>query len=132
MVLSVVNEKDRLNEQSKAQKRKPTKEYVRIYKLFMQNKPNYMRLSPENADFTKKQTQFKPNLTQNKPNSKPIKPKTKPIQTQFVERPKMNPFAWIRSLTIVLIILLADFTTLKGANFKQHTGRKKFIKPDNI
>ena len=45
-----------------------TKEYVRIYKLFMQNKANFMRFSPENADFTKKQTQFKPNLTQYKAN----------------------------------------------------------------
>ena len=31
----------------------------------------------------------------------------------------MNAFAWIRSLTIISIMLLADFTTLKGkANFK--------------
>jgi hypothetical protein len=43
--------------------------------------------------------------------------KTNPIQTQFVERAKMNPFAWIRSLTTVVIMLLVDFTTLKGANF---------------
>jgi hypothetical protein len=26
-------------------------------------------------------------------------------------------FAWIMNLTIVLLMLLADFTTLKGANF---------------
>ena len=52
-----------------------TKEFVRIYKLFMQNKANFMRISPENADFSKKQSQFKPN-------SNPIKPKTNPIQTQ--------------------------------------------------
>jgi hypothetical protein len=68
-----------------------------------------------------KQTQFKPNKAKNKAN-----------QSQFVERPKMNPFAWLRSLTIVLIMLLADLTTLKGANFKQHSGRKKIFKPDNI
>jgi len=65
MVASMVNEKDRLNEPSKAPKRKPTKDYVRIYKLFMQNKANFMRFSPKNDDFTKKQSQFKPN-------SKPI------------------------------------------------------------
>ena len=53
-----------------------TKDYVRIYKLFMQNKANFVRFSPENADFTKKQTQFKPNKAKNKPNSKPI-------QTQY-------------------------------------------------
>jgi hypothetical protein len=41
----------------------------------MQNKPNFVRFSPENDDFTKKQTQLKPiqsqfkaNLSQNKPN----------------------------------------------------------------
>jgi hypothetical protein len=41
-----------------------TKEFVRIYKLFMQNKANFPHFSPKNADFTKN----KPNLTQNKPN----------------------------------------------------------------
>jgi hypothetical protein len=57
------------------------------------------------------------------------KAKTNPIQTQFHERSKMLEFtldvsslaflsgAWIRNLTIVLIMLLAEFTTLKGANF---------------
>ncbi|MCP4611544.1 MAG: DNA polymerase I [Planctomycetes bacterium] len=30
----------------------------------------------------------------------------------------MNAFAWIRSLTIMLIMLLENFTTLKGTNFK--------------
>jgi hypothetical protein len=30
----------------------------------MQNKPNFMRFPPENADFTKKQSQFKPNQSQ--------------------------------------------------------------------
>jgi hypothetical protein len=68
MVLSVVNEKDRLNEQSKAPKRKPTKDYVRKNRQIMQNKANFMRFSPENANFTKKQSQFKPNLTQYKAN----------------------------------------------------------------
>ncbi len=34
----------------------------------MQNKPNFMRFSPKNADITKKQTQFKPNKAKNKPN----------------------------------------------------------------
>ena len=33
----------------------------------------------------------------------------------------MNAFAWIENLTIVLIMLLAEFTTLKGANFKRIT-----------
>ena len=33
----------------------------------------------------------------------------------------MNAFAWIRSFTIVFCDFLADFTTLKGANFKRGT-----------
>ena len=37
-----------------------TKDYVRIYKLFMQNKPNFIHFSPENDCFKKKQTQSKP------------------------------------------------------------------------
>ena len=77
-----------------------TKDYVRIYKLFMQNKANFVRVSPENADFTKKQTQFKPNLSQFKANLT----QNKPNQSQFVERTKMNAFAWIRSFTIVFVI----------------------------
>jgi len=39
-------------------------ENVRQIRLFMQNKPNFPRFSPENEDFTEKQTQFKPNQTQ--------------------------------------------------------------------
>jgi hypothetical protein len=46
----------------------------------MQNKPNFMRFSPENDDFTK-------NKAKNKPNSNPI-----------VERVKMKAFAWIGNL----------------------------------
>ena len=42
----------------------------------------------------KKQTQFKPNY----------------------RKAKMNAFAWIKSFTIVFCDLLAEFTTLKGAN----------------
>jgi len=44
----------------------------------MQNKPNFMRFSPENNDFTKN----KANSNPIKANSKPIQPKTNPIQTQ--------------------------------------------------
>ena len=108
MVLSVVNEKDRFNEQSKAPKRKPTKDYVRIYKQIMQNKANfenakmyinlvvtsyYKGFSNRCHEKTKPiQSQFKPNLTQNKPNTKPIKPKTNPIKA------KRNAFAWVWNL----------------------------------
>ena len=55
-----------------------TNSYVRIYKLFMQKKANFMRLSPEIAVFTKKQSQFKANLSQNKPNLTQFKAKTNP------------------------------------------------------
>jgi len=48
----------------------------------MQNKANFMRFSPENADFTKKQTQFKPNLSQFKANLTQFKAKTNPILTR--------------------------------------------------
>jgi hypothetical protein len=75
-----------------------------------------------------KQTQFKANKAKNKPNSNPIKANSNPIQSQFNERAKFNAFAWIWSLTIVLIMLLADFTTLKGAQFHRLflTNRLKF------
>ncbi len=56
------------------------------------------------------QTQLKPKQTQFKAN----KAKNKANQSQFVERIKTNAFARKRSLTIVLIMLLADFITLKG------------------
>jgi len=94
-MLSVVNEKDMFNEQSKAPKRKPTKEYVRIYKLFMQNKPKvkyaknnistYLTMRYGKLDIwlfrqTKpKQTQLKPIQTQFNPKQTQFKP----IQTQF-------------------------------------------------
>jgi len=63
-----------------------TKDYVRIYKLFMQNKANFPHFSPKNVDFTKKQTQFKANLTQNKPNLTQFKAKTNPIKAGAYER----------------------------------------------
>jgi hypothetical protein len=99
----------------------------------MQNKPNsrngkmnintFLTIRYGNLDTlmsakTKpKQTQLKPIQTQ----LKPIQTQLKPKQSQFVERAKMNAFAWIENLTIVLIMLLAEFTTLKGANFKRIT-----------
>ncbi|MHC4583793.1 MAG: hypothetical protein ACYS3N_04650, partial [Planctomycetota bacterium] len=48
-------------------------------RLFMQNKPNFIRFSPENADFTK-----------NKPNSKPIQTQTKPILAQYCRCQSQN------------------------------------------
>ena len=56
-----------------------TNSYVRIYKPFMQNKPNFPYYSPENDDFTKKQTQLKPIQSQ----FNPIQSQFKPKQTQF-------------------------------------------------
>jgi len=56
-----------------------TNSYVRIYKLFMQNKPNFPHFSPKNDDFTK-----------NKPNSNPIQTQFNPIQSQL--KPKQTQF----------------------------------------
>ena len=57
-----------------------TKTYVRIYKQFMHNEPNFPQFSNKNDDKAKKRTQFKANtnpiLAQKsggKPNSNPIK-----------------------------------------------------------
>ena len=63
----------------------------------MQNKPNFIHFSPENADFTKKQSQFKPNLTQNKPNLSQFKAKTNPILSA-VGGFKANPASVFRFL----------------------------------
>jgi len=81
-----------------------TKDYVRIYKLFMQNKPNlrndkmnitidmitnYKNLSAGSGVKTKPiQTQFKPIQTQ----TKPKQTQTKPKQTQFkpISKPKQS------------------------------------------
>ena len=84
MALSVVNEKDRLNKQSKALKRKPTNSYVRIYKPFMQNKPNFRN---DKMNITIDMTSIYKIFccspgAKNKPNSKPIKPKTNPIKAK--------------------------------------------------
>jgi len=57
-----------------------TNSYVRIYKLFMQNKPNFPHFSPENDD-----------LTKNKANSNPI-------QTQFVERAKLMQSVYLQRI----------------------------------
>ncbi len=76
-----------------------TKDYVRIYKLFMQNKPNlrndkmnitidmitnYKNLSAGSGVKTKPiQTQFKPIQTQTKPKQTQFKPISKPKQSQL-------------------------------------------------
>jgi len=73
------------------------------------------------------QSQYKANLTQNKPNSNPT---CSELVEPIVERPKMNPFAWIRNLTIVLIMLLADFITLKGANCRKAKKGANFKRND--
>jgi hypothetical protein len=103
--------------------------------LFMQNKANFrndkmnintiVTMRYVNSDTWQSgktkpiQTQFKAKQSQFWAKIKGVKAKTNPIQTQFDERPKMNAFAWIRSHTMVLLMLLADFTTLKGANQSQ-------------
>jgi hypothetical protein len=73
----------------------------------MQNKANFVRFSPKNDVFTKKQTQNKPNLSQFQSQTNPI-----------CRRAKMNAFAWLETWIAILVNLLADLTTLKGANTK--------------
>jgi len=63
-----------------------TNSYVRIYKQFMQNKPNFPHFSLENACLAKKQTQFKPNQSQFQPKNEGGKAK----QTQFYPRFKLT------------------------------------------
>ena len=83
---------------------------------------NKANSNPIKANSKPIQTQFKPNKAKNKPNNQLSlitnhlegKPNSKPIS----ERLKMNAFARIRNLTMILIMLLAAFTTLKGANSK--------------
>ena len=107
---------------------------------FMQNKPNFgndkMNITLDMTRYYKIlfrwrgrktkpiQTQFKANLTQNKPNLSQFQSQTNPI----VERPKMKSFAWYRNLTMIIIMQLADFTTLKGAQFNRLylTNRQKY------
>jgi Zn-dependent protease with chaperone function len=97
-------------------------------KQIMQNKPNFGNDKMNvNLDMTSKykvfanrshektkpiQSQFKPNKANFKANTNPKQSQTNPI----CRRAKMNAFAWIRSLTMILIMLLAKFTTPKGAN----------------
>jgi hypothetical protein len=80
--------------------------------LFMQNKANfqkaiinvnsYMKSIYENSGTCWNgktnpiQSQFKPNLSQFNPKQTQLKPK----QTQFIERLKMNLFAWIGTLLL--------------------------------
>ncbi len=98
-------------------KRQPTKDYVRNYKLFMQNEPNFQKSQMNVNSFITKDYENKHDWTlgENEPKTNPIyempkmnvsssirkdyeniclykrgknKPKTNPIQTQFAGRPK--------------------------------------------
>ena len=60
-----------------------TNSYVRIYKLFMQNKPNFPYFSPENEDCAEKQTQFKPKQSQFWLITEGNKAKTNPNKANF-------------------------------------------------
>ena len=115
-VLSVVNEKSRFNEQSKATKRKPTKEYVRIYKQIMQNKPNFENDKMNITLDITSNYEILPRLERpkNKPNSNPIQSQFNPKQTQFKPISKPNK----PNSQKAKYDFLAEFTTLKGANFK--------------
>ena len=68
--------------------------------------------------YSDKQSQNKPNLSQNKPNSNPIKANTNPI----VSKAKNERFCAAKELYDCFCDFLADFTTLKGANFSNEAG----------
>jgi hypothetical protein len=102
---------------------------------------NYMILS--SSPGPKNKPNSKPIKPKNKPNSKPIKPKTNPIQTQLKpkqtqfkpnlsKREKMNAFARIKNLIMILIMLLANFTTLKGANIKGNAFKLRGFLKENF
>ena len=68
------------------------------------------------------QTQFKPNLSQNKANLSQFQSQFKPCPErsrmgQLPKGQKMNAPAWIRNF-MIYCGFLANFTTLKGANFE--------------
>jgi len=76
-----------------------TKDYVRNYKLFMQNKPNFRKSQMNVTDLLRMDYEKKDTWSggKNKPNSKPIqsqfKPNSNPIQTQY--KPKQSQFCLI-------------------------------------
>jgi hypothetical protein len=80
----------------------------------------------------KKQTQFKPNKAKNKANfrkGKKMLEFTLDVSSLALEFTLgcaylffcrgSGAFAWIRKPTIILIMLLADFTTLQGCQFQK-------------
>jgi hypothetical protein len=78
-------------------KQQPTKDYVRNYKLFMQNEPNFRKSQMNVNLYITRDYENKHNWTlgENEPNSNPIqtqsnpiKPNSNPIQTQ--NKPKAN------------------------------------------
>ena len=103
-------------------KRNSTKDYVRIYKPFMQNKPNFRN---DKMNITLDITSIYEILSAlRSQKTKPIQTQFNPIQTQFkANKAKYKPnqsqkerFCVGMEFKMIYCDLLADFTTLKGAN----------------
>ena len=78
--------------------------YIRVLgQLVIQT--NKAKTNPIQTQFKPKQTQFKPNKAKNKAN--------------LTKSQKMNPFTRIRTFMMKYCVLLAEFNTLKGANFEK-------------
>ena len=80
------------------------------------------KTNPIQTQFKANLTQNKPNLTQNKPNSNPILSAVGKFQKKAGVYPRCSLTCFSvggvdRNLAMILIMLLADFTILKGANF---------------
>ena len=94
-----------------------TNSYVRIYKLFMQNKPNLrndkmnitlgmasnykissrwtgQKTKPIQTQFKANKAKNKPNLSQNKANSNPIVERAKLMQSMYIQRIKRKIRLW--------------------------------------
>jgi hypothetical protein len=93
---------------------------------YLKKQSQFSPFFAQKRGFHKKQTQLKPIYSE----------LVESIQSQFVERPKMKALAWKMNHTIILIVLLADFTNLKVANFKakqtQSLTRKTTEFEDNL
>ena len=104
--------------------------YFQIHSI-LTNKPNFRNdkmnitidMTSDYKIFCRSQgPKNKPNSNPIKPKTNPIKANTNPIQSQsnpICRKGKMNAFAWLETCTMILIMLLAEFTTLKSAKQTQ-------------
>jgi hypothetical protein len=85
-----------------------------FYAFFALKSRFHEKTNPIQTQFNPKQTQFKANLVKGQ--------KMLEFALDVCSLASLSG-AWIRSLSVILIMLLADFTTLKGANFKRYRAK---------